>query len=106
MELFKHNNQEIKNLLDGGKVRLIHTQNLTLAEWEFDEGSDLPEHSHPHEQITKVISGRFALTVEGVTYTLEEGDSIIINPNELHSGKSLTKSKLIDVFHPAREDLK
>jgi quercetin dioxygenase-like cupin family protein len=95
-----------KNLLKGGKVKLVHSDSMTFAEWTFDAGADLPEHSHPHEQITKVIRGEFELTVNGRKVLLKDGDAIVIAPNEIHSGKSITDSMVVDVFHPVREDLR
>ena len=97
---------EAKELLLKGKVKLLHSDNITVAEWEFEAEADLPEHSHPHEQITKVLSGKFELTVEGKSIIMEAGDSIIIHPDEVHSGKSITSSKVMDIFYPVREDLK
>ena len=61
-------------------------------------------HSHPHEQVSNVISGTFELTVDGVPYRLEPGTAVVIPPHAVHSGRSITDSALIDVFYPVRED--
>jgi quercetin dioxygenase-like cupin family protein len=64
----------------------------------------LPEHSHPHGQVTNVLKGEFELTVDGESKRLGPGSVVIIPPNAVHSGKALAKSRVIDVFYPIRED--
>lgn len=98
------NSEDLVELFPGLKVRFVHTNNVTLAHWEIDQGADLPSHSHPHEQIVNMISGTFELRVEGSTYTLEPGQVFIIPGNAEHSGCALSDCKIIDVFHPVRED--
>ena len=79
---------------------------MTLAYWQFEAGTLLPEHSHPHEQITYVTQGMFDLAVEGEIHHLEAGMVIVIPPNARHSGTSVTKSQIIDMFYPVREDFR
>ncbi len=95
-----------KQMFEGGRVKLIHSDRMTFAEWEFEANTNLPEHSHPHEQITRVIKGEFEITVEGKTILMKPGDTIIIAPNEVHSAKSITESVVLDIFNPVREDLR
>ena len=90
----------------GADARFIHSENITLAEWRFQANVDLPEHSHQNEQITKLISGEFELTVDGKKILLKAGSSVIIPPNAVHSGTSITECHIIDVFNPVREDFK
>ena len=95
---------ESNELIAGGRVKFTHARNMTLADWHFEVGTLLPEHSHKHEQITKVISGEFELITEDEKYTLSPGDSVIIPPHIRHSGRALAQCRLIDVFYPMRED--
>jgi len=85
---------------------MIHTDQLTVMHVTVEAGHALPEHQHPHEQITNVIAGEFEMTVGGVTKTCRAGDSVVIAGNTPHSGKALTDCKIIDVFNPPREDYK
>jgi quercetin dioxygenase-like cupin family protein len=64
----------------------------------------LPEHSHPHEQITNILSGEFELTVDGEPIRLHAGDYLVIAPDAVHSGRSITDCRILDVFCPVRED--
>jgi quercetin dioxygenase-like cupin family protein len=93
-------------MLPGAKVRFVHSDKMTLAEWKFESNIFFPKHSHEHEQITKIISGSFELNSDDATYLLEEGDSAIIPSNIVHSGRSITPCHIIDVFYPVREDYK
>jgi len=97
---------EPRHLLPGTEVRLVHSETMTLASWVFEPNIDLPEHSHPHEQITTVIEGEFELTIDGEPSRMEAGDVAVITSNAVHSGRSITRCRVIDAFHPVREDLR
>ena len=93
-----------KEPVPGYRAAFIHSDNMTLAYWEVDEGAEMPEHSHPHEQIANVVGGKFELIIAGESRVLENGSVAIIPPNTPHSGRAITKCRLIDAFHPVRED--
>ena len=88
-----------------GIVGLIVTaESVTVAHVSIAAGSVLPEHSHVHEQVVNVIEGELELTAEGITNRLVPGTALVLPPNVPHSGKAVTDVKVIDVFHPVRED--
>ena len=95
---------EEKEPVPGYKGVFVHSESMTLAYWEIQEGAVMPEHSHAHEQVASVVEGRFELTVAGKPRVLDTGTSAIIPPNAPHSGKAITYCRLIDAFHPGRED--
>jgi quercetin dioxygenase-like cupin family protein len=95
---------EEKELVSGFNVRFVHSENMTFAFWNIREGAELPGHSHPHEQVVNVIEGDFELTVDNERKQLGPGSVVIIPPDALHSGRAVTKSRIIDVFYPVRED--
>jgi quercetin dioxygenase-like cupin family protein len=103
--VFKNLDQiEEKEIVAGYRARFIHSDSITLAYWDVDPGAELPEHSHPHEQIANVLEGQFELTVAGEARVLEPGMVAVIPSQVPHSGKALTACSLLDVFHPVRED--
>ena len=104
MDVFELSEVPSRELLEGTEVRFVHSETMTVAYWRFEAGVPLPEHSHPHDQITNVIEGKFDLTVNGKTTRLEAGSVAIIPPHASHSGKAVTECRIIDVFHPVRED--
>lgn len=95
-----------KELVPGFNARLIHTGQVTVGHVQAIEGSVLPEHQHPHQQVTNVISGELSMTVAGATKVCKAGDVVVIPGHTSHAAKALTDCYLIDVFHPVREDYK
>ena len=51
---------------------------MTFAWWTIDEGAEVPEHSHPHEQVVNMLDGTLALTVAGAEHVLHPGDVVAI----------------------------
>jgi quercetin dioxygenase-like cupin family protein len=90
--------------LPGFKVRFIHSDNMTFAHWEIKKDASLAEHSHPHEQVAHILEGEFELTVGDETRVLTPDTGAIIPPNVPHSGSAITDCRIIDTFHPVRED--
>jgi len=93
-----------RELIPGTAVRFVHGDRMTVAYWHFAPQVPLPEHSHPHEQITNILEGEFELTVDGEPITLRGGDYLVIPPDTVHSGRSITECRILDVFSPVRED--
>lgn len=84
--------------------KFTHGDAMTVASWTLEAGCVIPEHKHPHEQIVNCISGEFRMTVEGDSFDLSAGDSLVIPSGRLHSGVAVTEVRCIDVFTPVRED--
>lgn len=95
-----------KELVAGITARMIHTDQLTIAHVSIAKGAVLPEHAHPNEQITHLVKGELALTVNGVAHILKDGMSMVIPSNVKHSAKAITACDVIDTFCPVREDYK
>ncbi len=97
---------EEKEIVPGYRAKFVHSENMSLAYWDIDSSAVMPEHSHPHEQIANVLEGRFEITVDGELRVLEPGMVAVIPGGVPHSGVALTPCRLLDAFHPAREDYK
>lgn len=95
-----------KEAFPGYHGRFVHTEYTTVAFWNIDPGAPLPEHSHPHEQVTAVMEGEFEMAVEGVPRTLGPGGVAVIAPGMRHSARALTRCRVVDVFYPVREDFR
>lgn len=106
MSVIRLNQIEEKELIKGYRVRFVHSENMTMAHWNIEEGHALPDHAHPHEQVVNLIEGSFELTIGGVSHILEAPAVAVVPPNVRHSGKALTKARIIDAFYPVREDYK
>jgi quercetin dioxygenase-like cupin family protein len=90
---------------DGNRRRVVlHTDELMLVEFAFEEGGVGVLHSHPHVQASYVAAGRFEVTVGGRTAVLSAGDSFIAPSNVVHGVKALEAGRLVDSFTPHRAD--
>jgi quercetin dioxygenase-like cupin family protein len=95
-----------KVLAPGYTARLVHTDTMTISHVSVVAGAPLPQHAHPHEQVTNVIEGEFEMTIGEDKRVLKAGMVATIPSNVPHTGKAITKCYLIDMFHPVREDLR
>lgn len=95
-----------KEIIEGFRGRFIHSEKMTIAIWEIDAGSILPEHAHTNEQIMHLTEGKFEMTIDGNTKIYTPGSIVVIPSNITHSGRALTDCKITDTFSPAREDYK
>ena len=98
------NDIEPREMVPGMKARFIHSNNMTFAFWDISAESALPEHSHPHEKVMYVMEGECDFTVDGETQRVGPGSVVIIPPHAVHSSKPLKACRVLDVFHPVRED--
>lgn len=80
-------------------------KSVMMMEVHFEKGSVGSEHSHPHEQMTYCLTGKFQFTIDGETYELKAGETLRIPCHSTHGAVALEKGALLDVFTPLREDL-
>ncbi len=93
-----------KEPMEGFAGRFATGVTMTSVTWTVAEGAVLPAHSHPHEQVAHVLDGEFELTIGDETQRLGPGTVAFIPPNVTHSGRAITECRIIDVFHPVRDD--
>lgn len=90
---------------DGNRRRvLVHTDDLMMVEFAFEQGGVGWMHSHPHVQASYVAEGSFEVTIAGRTETLNQGDSFIVPCGLEHGVTALAKGRLVDCFTPHRAD--
>ena len=67
MKQFSQASKETTTTVAPGVKRriLAFGGSLMMAQFNFNEGSSIPWHSHPHEQVSYVISGEAELYLEG-----------------------------------------
>ena len=90
--------------LPGMRGKFLHSGTMTLVYWDVEPGAGIPEHSHPHEQVVNMLEGDFELVVDGIPHRRKPGDVLAIPGNVPHSGRATTRSRILDVFSPVRED--
>ena len=89
-----------------GVVRrvLAYGGQLMCVENQFAQGAVGALHSHPHTQITYVVSGRFSFTIHGETSEVGPGETMLKTDEVIHGCTCLEAGVLLDIFHPMRED--
>lgn len=93
-----------KELVHGITGHYMHGAGQTIGYVKIEKGAVLPEHSHPHEQITLIMEGEFEMTIGGEKHLFTAGCVHVIPSNVPHSAVALTDCIAIDVFNPVRED--
>ncbi len=94
-------------MTEGVKRRIrIDGEKMMLVEIRFEAGAVVPMHSHPHEQVTYVATGRMLFTLNGEKVEVPAGGSIHMPSNAPHDARALEASVLLDTFSPPREDLR
>ena len=83
---------------------LAYNDGLMCVENTFETGAVGALHSHPHTQITYIISGRFRFTVGDKTYEVKAGDTLLKKDGIIHGCVALEGGVMLDFFTPARED--
>ncbi|QLK46255.1 cupin domain-containing protein [Vibrio owensii] len=100
-------NQDVtlEDLGDGvSRKVLAHSDNMMSVEVHFEDGAVGTMHSHPHEQLTYVLSGEFEFTIGDEKKIVKAGDTMYKQPNIEHGCVCLKPGVLIDTFTPMRKD--
>ncbi|MBQ8637881.1 MAG: cupin domain-containing protein [Lachnospiraceae bacterium] len=104
--MFISNSDAVSTPCEPGVTRKILSYNdqIMMCEITFETGACGNFHSHPHVQVTYIISGSFSFTIDGETRTVHAGDSLLMPSGSVHGCECLEAGKLCDVFSPMRSD--
>ncbi|SIO61168.1 Cupin domain-containing protein [Singulisphaera sp. GP187] len=92
-------------IFPGVEIRTTPGERMMLSVVTFEPGSVVLDHSHPHEQMGMMVSGRLEFTIGDVTRVLGPGDLWRIPGGIVHRVRALDGPAVaLDVFHPIRED--
>jgi quercetin dioxygenase-like cupin family protein len=92
-------------IFPGIVIRSTSGKAMMLCVVNLEPDSVVLDHSHPHEQMGILISGRLQFTIGGITKVLGPGDKWRIPGGVVHSVRALDQAAVaLDVFHPIRED--
>ena len=83
---------------------LAYCDGLMCVENTFEQGAVGTLHSHPHTQITYVVSGVFSFTIDGEERTVKAGDTMLKEDGVIHGCTCLEAGILLDIFNPMRAD--
>lgn len=84
----------------------LHGERMMMALNATLPGHSVPTHSHPHEQIGMVYSGRAILRIGDEEREVGPGDFYCIPGGVPHSDTTLGDEPfvMLDIFYPVRED--
>ena len=104
--MFRTNSEAAAIEMFPGVVRrtLNSGDRTTLIEVALARGATVPAHSHPHEQIGYVASGRVRFGIDGRERELRAGDGYLVPGGASHEVTALEDSICIDCFSPVREE--
>ncbi len=97
----------IKSPLAGTRFRVLGGERMSLSYVDLEPNVVVPEHAHPHEQITVVLEGELRFSIEGEEKVLTPGMVAVVPPNARHAAQAGPQgARVLDVFSPRREDLR
>jgi quercetin dioxygenase-like cupin family protein len=107
MSFFTVSDLSEAEMMPGVTRRAVFLENLMLTFFDFSPGSVVPEHHHPHEQITYVLEGALEFHLDGEVRVLRAGEGACCPPHASHKAVVLDEpTRVLDAWHPPREDYK
>jgi quercetin dioxygenase-like cupin family protein len=83
---------------------MSYSPSMMLVRHMMKKGWVGVRHSHPHEQMVYVVSGRIRFQHPGGVLEAGPGDSFLVPGNAEHQASALEDAEVLDVFTPYRED--
>lgn len=101
-----HSNDSIMTAPEEGLRRQVmcYSSSLMLVRHRMRKGWAGARHSHPHEQLVYIISGRLIFEQPSGRFEVRTGDSFLVPGGVEHQASALEDSEVLDVFTPYRED--
>ena len=101
--MLPHDEAEIQQAAPGVVRRILsYSDDAMCVENVFETGAVGSLHSHPHTQVTYIVSGRYRFTVGDETYEVKAGDTLLKKDGAAFV--RLEGGIMLDFFTPMRED--
>lgn len=92
-------------MLPGVRRRAVSLNKVMVTFFEFEPHAIVPEHEHPHEQITVVIEGAMEFQLGDQKHILKAGEGAVIPSGVKHAARILDRPTTVhDSWSPPRED--
>lgn len=75
--------------------KLITGEHIEIGILKYKAGEGANMHSHPHEQISIILSGRSRVTLNGEVFEVGPGEAVHIPPNVPHRVEIIEDSEVI-----------
>jgi quercetin dioxygenase-like cupin family protein len=79
-------------------------EHVMIVQFTIQAGAAVPPHSHPHEQVGHVVSGRMKFQIGDEQRELGPGDGYSVPGGVVHGAVGITEVIAVDSFHPVRDD--
>ena len=100
-------NRNAKELLPGVTIKTYWGKEMLVSLVNIEPNTEIPLHSHFHEQAGTIVSGELEMIIDGEKRRLNAGDSYIVPGNTEHYAKTgNSPATVLDVFSPVREEYK
>jgi quercetin dioxygenase-like cupin family protein len=73
---------------------IVNTKAGSITLFSFDEDEGLSEHTAPFDAVVTILDGECEVWVQGVTYQMKEGDTIIFPAGIPHALSAVTRFKM------------
>jgi quercetin dioxygenase-like cupin family protein len=77
---------------------------MMIVQFTIQAGAQVPAHTHPHEQIGHIVSGRMIFRIGDEEREIGPGDGYNVPGGVVHGATGITEVVAVDSFHPVRED--
>jgi quercetin dioxygenase-like cupin family protein len=92
-------------IVPGAITRTFWGDNIMLSLVEIEANSEVPRHTHPHEQAGILVEGEMEMGIADEVRVLKPGDMYIIPGNVEHYARcGDTPAKALDIFSPLRAE--
>ena len=80
---------------------LLKGEQMTMLELHYEPGAKAPLHTHTHESLIYVVTGRVKTTIGNESFVLGPGDVARHPQGVLHTVEALVESTVVEVKSPA-----
>jgi len=91
---------ELLQYQDGAIVSRVLLKNKggTVTMFAFDVGEGLSEHTAPFDALVIVTDGEAEIEIAGESFTVRQGETIVMPANQPHAVRAATKFKMLLVM--------
>jgi quercetin dioxygenase-like cupin family protein len=74
---------------------IVSRKTGTITLFSFDANEGLSEHAAPYDAVVTILDGECEVWVQGVTYSMREGETIIFPAHAPHALSAITRFKMM-----------
>ena len=105
MTFFEPSQLSSRTLAPGVQARVMWGERIMVSLVNLEPGSQVPAHTHPHEQMGMVLEGAMTMDIGGESHDLKAGDAYLVPSDVEHvvtTGNVPTQ--VLDIFSPPRQE--